>query len=82
MDSETLRESRKQAEIDAGQRPGTTTSDATLVEALEAEVREQKRADEILGPRVGRGAQEVASAAREGVTLARCTVERLMPELG
>ena len=34
--------------IDAGERPGTTTADAARVKQLEAEVRELKRANEIL----------------------------------
>nr|WP_170192041.1 hypothetical protein [Rhodoglobus vestalii] len=38
----------KQAAIDAGERPGTTTSEAQRIKALEAEVRELKRANEIL----------------------------------
>ena len=38
----------KQAAIDAGERPGTTTSDAQRIKKLEAEVRELKRANEIL----------------------------------
>jgi transposase len=33
----------KQAAIDAGERPGTTTSDAQHIKALEAQVRELKR---------------------------------------
>ena len=47
VNADTLRGWCKQAEIDAGQRPGTT-SDATRIKALEAEVRELKRANEIL----------------------------------
>lgn len=38
----------KRAQIDAGERPGTTTSDAKRIKDLEAEVRELKRANEIL----------------------------------
>ncbi len=45
---DTLRGWVKQARIDAGERPGTTTSDATRIKALEAENRELKRANEIL----------------------------------
>jgi transposase-like protein len=48
VNADTLRGWCKQAEIDAGQRPGTTTTDATRIKALEAEVRELKRANEIL----------------------------------
>lgn len=45
---DTLRGWVKQAQIDAGERPGTTTSEAQRIKALEAEVRELKRANEIL----------------------------------
>ena len=45
---DTLRGWCKQAAIDAGERPGTTTSDARRIKDLEAEVRELKRANEIL----------------------------------
>ena len=45
---DTLRGWVKQARIDAGERPGTTTSDAMRIKALEAENRELKRANEIL----------------------------------
>jgi transposase len=38
----------KQADIDAGRRPGTTTSDAAEIKALRQEVKELKRANEIL----------------------------------
>jgi len=38
----------KQADIDAGRRPGTTTGDAVKIKELEQEVRELKRANEIL----------------------------------
>jgi len=45
---DTLRGWCKQAAIDAGERPGTTMSEAKRVKELEAEVRELKRANEIL----------------------------------
>lgn len=48
VNPDTLRGWVKQAQIDAGQAPGTTTSDAARIKALEAEVRELKRANEIL----------------------------------
>jgi transposase len=38
----------RQAEIDGGVRPGTTTDDAQRVAELEREVRELRRANEIL----------------------------------
>ncbi|MEW1977826.1 hypothetical protein AB0271_05445 [Kocuria palustris] len=58
---ETLRTGVRQAEIDEGHRPGTTTGDAQRLAELEKEVRELRR---------------------EGIMVARCTVERLMPAGG
>ena len=48
VNADTLRGWAKQSEMDAGQRPGTTTSEARRIRELEAEVRELKRANEIL----------------------------------
>ena len=48
VNADTLRGWCKQAAIDAGERPGTTTSDAARIKQLEAENRELKRANEIL----------------------------------
>ena len=48
VNPDTLRGWVKQAQIDAGERPGTTTDDAAKIKQLEAEVRELKRANEIL----------------------------------
>ena len=45
---DTLRGRAKQAAIDAGERPGMTTSEAKRIKELEHEVRELKRANEIL----------------------------------
>ncbi len=45
---DTLRGWAKQMRVDAGQRTGTTTSDAATIKQLQAEVRELKRANEIL----------------------------------
>ena len=45
---DTLRGWCRQAEVDAGQRPGTTTGDAAKIRELERENRELKRANEIL----------------------------------
>jgi transposase len=45
---EALRVWVKQAETDAGQRPGTTSSDGERIAALEREVRELRRANQIL----------------------------------
>ncbi|WP_425309519.1 transposase [Ammonicoccus fulvus] len=48
VNPDTLRGWVKQADIDAGTRPGTTTEDARKIRELEQEVRELKRANEIL----------------------------------
>jgi transposase len=45
---ETLRKWLRQAERDAGQRPGLTTDEQQRVQALERENRELRRANEIL----------------------------------
>lgn len=46
--AETLQEWVKRAEIDAGQRAGTTSADAQRIKELEREVKELRRANEIL----------------------------------
>jgi len=43
---EALRNWVRQAEIDGGSRPGTTTNDATRLAELEREVRELRRAND------------------------------------
>ena len=48
MGCETLRHWVKQAEVDGGQRPGTTTEDGRRIAELKREVRELRRANEIL----------------------------------
>lgn len=48
VNADTLRGWCKQADIDAGRRPGTSTDDVKRIRELEAEVRELKRANEIL----------------------------------
>jgi len=45
---DTLRGWCKRADIDAGRTPGTTTTDAAKIKELEREVRELKRANDIL----------------------------------
>src|SRR5690606_19585588 len=46
--TESVRSWVRQADIDEGLSPGTTTGDAGRIQALEQEVRELKRANEIL----------------------------------
>lgn len=48
INSETLRGWVAKAEIDSGQRPGTTSDDKKRIAELERELREVKRANEIL----------------------------------
>jgi transposase len=48
INPDTLRDWVRQAEVDAGARPGTTTSDAARLAELEREVRELRRANAIL----------------------------------
>jgi transposase len=46
--TESLRSWVRQAEVDQGQRPGTSTQDKARIAALEREVRELRRSNEIL----------------------------------
>jgi len=46
--AETLRSWMRQAQLDAGQRPGATTDERERIRALEGEVRELRQANEIL----------------------------------
>jgi transposase len=48
MTSETLRSWVRQAETDAGKRPGVSSAEAQRIKALERENRELRRANEIL----------------------------------
>lgn len=48
INPETLRNWVQQAEIDAGDRPGVTSDDAARIAELEREVRELRRANQIL----------------------------------
>jgi transposase len=48
VNTETLRNWVNKAEVDSGQRPGTTTEDKKRIVELEREVRELRRANEIL----------------------------------
>jgi transposase len=68
VNRETLRNWVRQAEVDGGKRPGTSTADAQRIVELERENRELRRANEIL---------KAASAffARE-LCATRCRVDR------
>jgi transposase len=46
--SESLRTWVRQAEVDAGRRPGITTAEQQRIAELEREIRELRRANEIL----------------------------------
>ena len=48
INPETLRNWVEKAEVDSGQRPGTTSEDRKRIADLEREVRELRRANEIL----------------------------------
>ncbi len=48
VNPDTLRTWCKQADVDAGRAPGTTTAEAGKLRELEREVKELKRANEIL----------------------------------
>lgn len=48
MHPETLRNWVRQAEVDAGHRPGTSTGDAERIKQLEDEVKNLRRANDIL----------------------------------
>jgi transposase len=57
--TETLRKWVRRAEVDAGQRPGVRTQDSDEVKKLRAEVRELRRANEILRAAAGFFAAEL-----------------------
>src|ERR1700733_15963056 len=107
--SQTLLGWVKREEVDSGEREGVTTAERERLKALEREVKELRRANEILKlasaffaqaeldrrlkwPEIQRvwqanmrvyGADKVwKQMNRERIAVARCTVERLMKQLG
>ena len=52
--TESLRQWVNRAEVDSGRRPGTSTADAQRIAALEREVRELRRANDMAGSGGGR----------------------------
>ncbi len=79
VNPDTLRGWVKQAQIDAGERPGTTTDDASRIKHLEAEVRELKRANEMADSTGGRNEfRELLRWCQIAERLARTPVERVL----
>ena len=64
---EALRTWVRQAEIDGGRRPGTTTDDTSRISELEREVRELRRANEILRTAAAFSRQRSSSQPTPGV---------------
>jgi transposase len=60
INPETLRNWVEKAEVDSGQRPGATTDDKKRIADLEKEVRELRRANEILKAASAYFARELA----------------------
>lgn len=64
INPETLRNWVSQAEVDSGVRPGTTTEDRKKIAELEREVRELRRANEILKAASAYFARELCATRR------------------
>jgi transposase len=64
VNRETLRNWVRQAEVDTGKRPGTSTVDAQRIAELEREVRELRRANEILKAASAFFARELCATRR------------------
>ena len=60
INTETLRNWVQKAEVDSGERPGTTSDDRKRIAELEREVRELRRANEILKAASAYFARELA----------------------
>ncbi len=76
---EALRTWVRQAEIDAGDAPGTTTADTQKIAALEREVRELRRANEMADSTGGRNEfRELLRWCQISERLAWSAVERVL----
>ena len=64
INTETLRNWVNKAEVDSGQRPGTTTEDKKRIAELEREIRELRRANEILKAASAYFARELCATRR------------------
>ncbi len=87
--SQTLLNWVKRHEVDHGQRDGVTTSERQRIKELEREIKERRRANDMLRTVSAFFAQAELDrkawpslAATEPVVVARCTVERLMRAQG
>ena len=63
---ETVRKWLRRAEVDAGERPGTTTEEKAEIRALKQEVAELRRANEILKAASAFFAAELCATRRRG----------------
>ena len=89
---ETLRAWVNKMEVDTGKKVGVTSDAAAKIKELERENKERYHRDEAVKPEIMRvwqgnrrcyGARKVwKQMKREGFTVARCTVARLMNVLG
>src|SRR5579862_9401632 len=70
---EALRSWMKQTEIDRGERPGTTTGDKQRISELEREVRELRRANEILKAASAYFARELDPRLQRSSSSLTCT---------
>ena len=82
--SDSLRVWYSRAQRDAGKQAGPTSAEKARIKELEREVRELRQISKVWSDNRGvYGARKVWHALRrDGVTAARCTVERLMREMG
>jgi transposase len=72
--TESLRGWLKQAEIDRGRRPGTTSAEAVRITELEREVRELRRANDILKAAAAESTRQRNSAASLSAGVSKSSV--------